>query len=124
VIKRAGAVFLLAKRTVRDGWQPGDQELRWFARQLKELLAGADQAITRADHTGNRITQLLTGTQGEVWFERAGQGIKWAKKRGVGNLFQGLRSYVVDSDGEAKYGEMLDKIRAYLDEQDQRLAAH
>lgn len=41
---------------------------------------------------------------------------------GVAKTYDLLRSYVVDPDGEAQYGQMLDKIRGYLDEEDKRIA--
>lgn len=123
VIKRLGSMFLVAKRTVKDGTQPTDQDLRWFAQQLSHLLDDAAHALDRADHTGNKISQLLTGTSGAVWFQKAEAGIKWADQMGLANLFDFLRSTFVYPDAEAQYGPMLDKIRGYLDDQDKRISA-
>jgi hypothetical protein len=122
VVKRIGGIYLLAKHVVKDGQNPTDDQLRWFARQLRAVLDETDQALTRADHTGNKITQLLTGKSGAVWFDKARGAVKWADNMGVAKTYDLLRSYVVDPDGEAQYGQMLDKIRGYLDEEDKRIA--
>lgn len=126
VIKRAGNIFLFAKRALKNGadqgQRPSDEQLRWFARQLKLILAEADQALQRADHSGDKISQLLTGSGGTVWFDRARGAITWAHRLGLANLFSFLRATMVSEQDETRYGEALDKIRAYLDEQDKRVA--
>ena len=122
VVKRAGEIFLLAKRTLSGGQRPTDEQLRWFARQIKLMLEEADQALARADHSGNKISQLLTGNRGTVWFERVGEAIHWAKTLGLENFFDLLRANVVSPDDETQFGGILDKIRSFLDDQDKRIA--
>jgi hypothetical protein len=123
LIRRTGSVFLFTQEVIRKGSHPSDDQLRWLARQLKLILDDAVHALERADHTGNKISQILTGSPGAIWFERASGAVQWAEKLGIGRLFDGIRSYALSSADEATYGEVLDKIRAYLDEQDKRIAA-
>ncbi|MGZ3652760.1 MAG: hypothetical protein ACXVB9_05040 [Bdellovibrionota bacterium] len=122
VVKRAGEIYLLAKHVINGQENPSDAQLRWFTRQLKLILDEADQALSRADHSGNKITQLLTGNGGSVWFERVADGVHWAKNLGLANLLDLIRNDFLSPADNASYGPFLDKIRGYLDEQDKRIA--
>jgi hypothetical protein len=122
VVKRAGAIYLLAKRATDGGDQPTDAQLRFLARQVKLLLEEADQAINRANHAGNKISQMLTGSGGADWFSRVSDGVHWANTLGLANLIDLLKANVLTPNEADKYGPLLDKIRSYLDDQDKRIA--
>lgn len=122
VVKRAGAIYLLAKSVLDDGTLPTDAQLRFLARQAKLLLSETDQALSRAGHAGNKISQLLTGSGDARWFEDISGGVHWANTLGLANLIDLLKTNVLTPDDTEKYGPLLDKIRSYLDEQDKRIA--
>jgi hypothetical protein len=122
VVKRAGAIYLLAKRTIDDGGQPSDAQFRFLARQMKLLLEEADQALSRANHAGNKISQMLTGSGGADWFSRVSDGVRWANTLGLANLIDLVKANVLTPAEADKYGPLLDKIRSYLDDQDKRIA--
>ena len=121
VVKRAGRIYLFAKRNLREGQLPPDQDLRWLVIQAKLLLEEGSQALSRADHSGNKVSQLLTGNRGSVWFDRARGAIGWADRLGLGTLFDLLRGNLVSPEDEKRYGAALDRIRSLLEEQEKRL---
>ena len=121
VLKRVGKIYAFVRQIERTRTQPEEHELRWLVRQAKRVLEEGSQAFARADHAGQKISQLLTGNRDFVWFKRAREGIKWADRLGLGALFDLFRENVLGPEEQKQYGDMLDKIRILLDEQEKQL---
>ncbi len=119
-VKRAGNLYLMAKRVQSENRIPQDEEIRLLLRQAKRAIHEAAEAIKRAEHGGNKISQLLTGNHG-VWFDRAKGAVAWADRIGLGPFFDLLREKIVSPSEEVQNGEALDKIRELLDEQEKSI---
>jgi hypothetical protein len=123
LIKRIGTVYLYAQTAIQTNDAPTDQQIQWFARQLKESVDEADQTMQRADHTGHLISQVLTGSKGAIWFDEAKGVIGWAEKDGLGGLVDLFKEYALSPQDQEKYNPVLDKIRDYLNKQNDRISA-
>lgn len=122
VIKRIGSVYVFVLDLDQNGGQgprrsPTDEELQWLVRQLKRALTESAQALARADHSGKKISQFLTGSQEAELFQKVRASIVWAERLGLGTLFDLTRGNLVTPQDEIKYGPILDRLRKMLDEQ-------
>lgn len=118
VVKRVGAIYVMVLELGdRRGQLPSDEELEWFVRQVKRTLAESEQALKRADHSGQAISQFLTGSKEAELFDKARQAVSWANMLGLPAFFDVVRSQALKPEHEARYGETLDKIRKMLDDQ-------
>jgi hypothetical protein len=122
-VKRAGAIFLLAKHRADNKSASTEAELLVLAHQAKLLLIETDQALSRASHTGNKISQFLTGSSEAHWFDQRSDGVHWTETIGLAKLRDLLQENGVAPNDTEKFGPLLDKIRFYLDEQDKRITA-
>ncbi|HEY8280597.1 MAG TPA: hypothetical protein VIH99_13285 [Bdellovibrionota bacterium] len=123
-VRRAGSIYLLAKRSVGASRNPSDAELGALVQNAVKAVDEASQALQRAKHGGKGISQLLTGNRETVWFEQVKNGVEWADRLGLGNFFDLLRANLLNPADETRYGETLDKIRKLLDEQEKLVAGH
>jgi|GEM_PF-3700119 len=125
VIQRIGSIYVFVLALDQNGQgasrMPTDEELQWLVRQLKRALSESSQALNRADHSGKKISQFLTGSQEAELFQKARSAIKWADRLGLGTLFDLSRGNMVTPEGELRYGPLLDKIRSMLDEQNEAI---
>ena len=87
------------------------------ARQIKRVVSESAQALSRADHSGKAISQFLTGSKEAELFQKARSAINWADRLGLGTMFDLFRGQALTPQDETRYGEILDKVRALLDEQ-------
>ncbi len=122
-MKRAGGIYLFAKRLGERRGTPSDNELRWLVRQARQMVKETNESFRRAEHAGNKITQLLTGDPDLVWFRQAKEGMEWAEEVGLGELFETLRETFVSLEDEEKYRETIERIREILKEQENKLRA-
>lgn len=117
VVKRAGGIYVFVLGLQNGRQMPSDAELAWVARQIRRVVAESGQALQRADHSGKKISQLLTGTRETELFQKAKMAVKWADTLGLGALFDIFRHNMASPEHEAQFGPVLDKIRVLLDEQ-------
>jgi hypothetical protein len=116
VVKRAGDLFLYAKRL--EGKSLGGvnpASIKWLQRQGKEALLEAKEALGRANHAGEKISKILTGTKANEWFERIEGTMKFAKTVGLSRFLDFVRENLLKPADEIRYGETLDKLKATLD---------
>jgi hypothetical protein len=71
VVKRAGDLYVYAKNFDGNPMNVNKTEIKWFQRQGKEAFAEAKEALGRANHAGEKISKILTGTKANELFERA-----------------------------------------------------
>lgn len=117
-IKRAGNIFLFAKHITDRKADPTDAELRWLIQQTRRAIRETGEALKRAEHSGKKITQFLTGNSEMTWFRQAKEGVEWVEEAGLKALFDTLRDTFLVPGEEGKYKETLDRIRRLLDEQE------
>jgi len=120
VIKRVGTIYVFVLELEQEGGGrriPADSELAWLVRQVKRTVQESTQALNRADHSGKKISQFLTGSKEAELFKKAKTAIMWTERLGLGALFDLFRENMVTPEDQAKYGEVMDKIRKLLDEQ-------
>ncbi len=119
VIKRIGTIYVFVLDLGPDNARrtPTDEELRWLVRQVKRSVTESTHALNRADHSGKKISQLLTGSKEAELFQKAKTAIGWAERLGLATLFDLFRGNMVTQEDEVRYGPVMDKIRALLDEQ-------
>jgi hypothetical protein len=115
-VKRAGDLYFYAKG--REGKSLGavnPADIKWLQRQGKDALLEAKEALGRANHAGEKISKILTGTKANEWFERVEGTMKFAKSVGLSRFLDFVRENLLKPSDEIRYGETLDKLKAMLD---------
>jgi hypothetical protein len=111
VVKRAGDLYVYAKNFDGNPMNVNKAEIKWFQRQGKEAFAEAKEALGRANHAGEKISKILTGTKANEWFERAEGTMKFAKTVGLSRFLDFVRENLLKPSDEIRYGETLDKLK-------------
>jgi len=120
-VKRVGAIYLRVLEARERGFRSsGEDDATFIVRQARRALDEGAQALGRADHSGNRITQLLTGNRHATWFSNARGVIQWADQAGFVPIFDLLRGFLDEGD-QLRYSGFLDRIRAELEAQEKTL---
>lgn len=115
LVRRAGDLFLYADRQLKQpDLERGPQDLPWLKKHTKEALVEGEAALQRAKYSGEKISRLLTGAKAHDWFERAEDGVSFAKALGLARFMDFLREQALKPSDEIRYGETLDQIRDLL----------
>jgi hypothetical protein len=110
LVKRAGDLFFYAKR---GHFSPSD--LPWIQSQGRSAYAEAKEALGRANHSGEKISRLLSGAKANEWFERVEGTIQFAKEVGLSRFLDFVRENLLKPSDEIRYGDTLDQLKATLD---------
>lgn len=112
VVKRAGDLYIHAKNFDGSPLGVNKAQIKWLQRQGKEAFAEAKEALGRANHAGEKISKILTGTKANEWFERAEGTMKFAKTVGLSRFLDFVRENLLKPSDEIRYGETLDQLKA------------
>lgn len=112
VVKRAGDLYLYAKNFDGNPMSVSQTEVKRLQRQGKEALAESKEALGRANHAGEKISKILTGTRANEWFERVEGTMKFAKTVGLSRFLDFVRENMLKPTDEIRYGEILDQLKA------------
>ncbi len=116
LVKRAGDLFVYAKgvRSVQSlSFGPGD--LEWLKAQGKNSLLEAKETLARANHSGEKISRLVTGNKANEWFTRVDGAIGFAETVGLARFLDFVRENLLKASDEIKYAETLDQLRMVLE---------
>lgn len=117
--KRAGTLYIYAlKAEGKDARSFNIADLPWIKQQGKEALREGKEALLRAEHSGDKVSRLLTGAKDNVWFERIQGAVQFSKDLGLARLLDFLRERVLKPSDEIQYGPLLDDLREVLARQE------
>lgn len=120
LVRRAGDLYLLG-RGLRPSRMPQRDEIQWLKHNGKESLREAKESLNRAEYAGDRIAKLLTGLRENPWYQKTESGIRFAERLGLPRFLQFVQDHLLRPSDELRYGEILDKLRALLDEEEKAL---
>jgi hypothetical protein len=122
LIRRAGDLYAYSR-----GMRPQlfrQEEASWLKQQGTEGLKEAREALARAEYTGEKTAALLSGIRGNPWFEKTEKGLRFAERLGLSRFLQFVQDTLLKPSDELRYGEILERLRALLDEEEKALNTH
>lgn len=122
LVSRAGDVYLLGKGQSPTGLlMTAQARLPWLKNHGRRAREEARFAIERARHSGPKISGLLTGSKADVWFEQIDGTVVYAETVGLPKFLDFVRDNVLKANDEIKYGEMLDRLRDLVAQEENSL---
>lgn len=117
LVRRAGDLFLYSKgiKTAGGKVQFNPADVKWLSQQGKESLRDAEQALARANHSGEKVSRFLSGVKANEWFERVEGTMEFAKTVGLSRFLDFVRENLLKASDEIRYGEALDRLKATLE---------
>jgi hypothetical protein len=122
VVSRAGDVYTFAKGQAPAALILGSQaKLPWLKRQGRLAREEARFAIARAKYGGPKIAGLISGSKADVWFEQVDGTVVYAETVGLPKFLDFVRDHVLKANDEVRYGEMLDRLRDLVAQEENSL---
>lgn len=116
VLNRAGKIYLYARKYKEQGNRFDPAGFLWLQKQIRLAETEAREALKRAQHSGDKISRLVSGISGDQLFDRLKGELKFKAQMGVQQLTSNVESKYPTAAQNDNYELYLEKVNNFLDE--------
>ena len=113
LVQRTGKIYLYAMKQKRGENRFDPAGYVWLAKQTKLVEKEATEALRRAQFSGDKISRLVSGVNGQMLFDRVKESVRFKAETRVNQLLSTLSDKAENEwDRQSRYQDMLDKLAA------------
>ncbi|MGZ3694218.1 MAG: hypothetical protein ACXWQO_08450, partial [Bdellovibrionota bacterium] len=118
VIERAGKIYAYARKYKASGNPFDPMGFLWLEKQIRLAEGEAREALSRAKYSGDKVSRLVSGVNGDQLFDRLKGELKFKSQTGLQKITSGLEAKNPTLVEDTAYQSYLENVNDFLDESD------
>lgn len=116
VVQRAGKIYLYARKFKEGSNRFDPAGFFWLQKQIRLAEQEAREALKRARYSGDKVSRLVSGVNGDQIFDRLKGELKFKAQTGIQHISDQMETKNPGLSGNTDYENFIEKINKFLDE--------